>query len=493
MESKTNNIDDFQAHWDTTLLGPDFWKDAEDWNKETNDRIETVHDQSLHTRFPFNLVLEQGARAPPIAATTATATADSDEAVELVIPEKKRSRRFSMSDAFDMSSLSGRSRSCSRSFSCSRSGSNNRGRSSSVAAEVRRSSSMIRSTFNMLSGRKKIRNGEAEKEQELMLQVQEQVNVIPIFTLDQATPERPLKEFRGGALWEALPKNRRKLGLDIFWPIPPDKLANKEEKENEPTVFPIEEMKPLFMFRSLRALKITGMMQSYQMCIFQTAWLNTNLEELEIGMALAPRLCRGYKWPYMKGGWRFEKATTYSEPVYYGTGEGTLLKSVGTGEYLDKICLEKAKTYAMAMGETRQRLSIRTLVLTGVVVDADPFLHWFDPKRLKCINFKDRCVDAGFWLPYCMRKVSILFPREIYEPVVTARRVNPLAELKVIEIKGGKKVGEIPYRGPKSLEEEIPINVGGGIGDVKKAGKKKENTGREKEHAVDEDQIGIAI
>lgn len=146
---------------------------------------------------------------------------------------------------------------------------------------------------------------------------------------------------------------------------------------------------------------------------------------------------------------------------YSGTGEGSLLRTIGIAEYLDKLCLEKAKIRAMAMGDTRNRLSIRNLVLTGVVVDADPFIHWFDPKRLKCINFKDNCVDAGFYLAHCMRKVSVLFPKQLKEPVETfgTRRVEPLKELKVIELKGGKKVGEIPYRGKESLKEEIPRNV----------------------------------
>jgi hypothetical protein len=41
MDSKVNDIDDFPAHWKATLLGEEFWKDAERWNRDTNDRIET--------------------------------------------------------------------------------------------------------------------------------------------------------------------------------------------------------------------------------------------------------------------------------------------------------------------------------------------------------------------------------------------------------------------------------------------------------------------
>lgn len=107
----------------------------------------------------------------------------------------------------------------------------------------------------------------------------------------------------------------------------------------------------------------------------------------------------------------------------------------------------------MVMGRTLNRLSIKTLTLTGFVVDADPFIHWFDPKHLKCINFEDFCVDAGFYLPWPMRKVAIHYPLDVSTEPVPARRIDPLRELKVIELKGGKKVGEMPFRGPESLKQ----------------------------------------
>jgi hypothetical protein len=110
----------------------------------------------------------------------------------------------------------------------------------------------------------------------------------------------------------------------------------------------------------------------------------------------------------------------------------------------------------MVMGRTLNRLSIKTLTLTGFVVDADPFIHWFDPKHLKCISFKDFCVDAGFYLPWPMRKVAIHYPRDVSAEPVPARRIDPLRELKVIELKGGKKVGEMPFRGTESLKQ-LPL------------------------------------
>lgn len=128
-------------------------------------------------------------------------------------------------------------------------------------------------------------------------------------------------------------------------------------------------------------------------------------------------------------------------------GDGNLSPKIGVGEYLDKLAIEKAKVRAMALGgRTRNRLSIRTLTLTGFVVDADAFLHWFDPARLRCIHFRNDCVDAGFYLSLPMKKVSILFPREIEEKFVAGRRVDLVSELKVVRLLNGKKVEEIPYR-----------------------------------------------
>lgn len=133
-------------------------------------------------------------------------------------------------------------------------------------------------------------------------------------------------------------------------------------------------------------------------------------------------------------------------------GTGTLSRTIGIGEYLDKAAIEKAKVRAMATGgRTLHRLSIKTLTLAGFVVDADPFLLWFDPKRLRCVHFLDHCVDAGFYLCLPMRGVVVRFPREVGERVVWGRRVEVRRELKVVELRGGRKVGEVAYRGRESF------------------------------------------
>ncbi|EAU30824.1 conserved hypothetical protein [Aspergillus terreus NIH2624] len=351
----TLGMEDYPHHWNETLLGQDFWKDAEEYNKPINDRIEA-------SKF--------------LDRTTATTSNEN-------IAAKPHRRRSSMSDVFGLnmfSALRGRTLDSSR---------------------PRRSRSR-----------------------------------------SSTTPNRPLMSFRGGIGWCYIPKNRQELGLDVF-------QSMTEQSSRDTDILPIEELAPLCEFRNLRVLKLTGMIQSYQKYIWQAAWLNPRLEELELEMVLPPRIRRGYneEWPYIKGGWRLSKRN-YGEPVYYGQyGDGNLSPKIGVGEYLDKLAIEKAKVRAMALGgRTRNRLSIRTLTLTGFVVDADAFLHWFDPARLRCIHFRNDCVDAGFYLSLPMKKVSILFPREIEEKFVAGRRVDLVSELKVVRLLNGKKVEEIPYR-----------------------------------------------
>ncbi|OJJ83991.1 uncharacterized protein ASPGLDRAFT_126845 [Aspergillus glaucus CBS 516.65] len=418
-------MEDHPDHWKSTLLGEDFWKDAEVFNQVVNDDIEA--EQILH-KFPFNLGPEQGPapRSPSR-------------------PGRRR-RRFSMNDAFSLSSLNlspsrllgRRSRSSSRSHSPTR--------PPSVLSETRRTSSRLRFAFTMTSNNGKKRYDDADTDS---------IYSIPLRgPNDPGTPEKPLMFFRGGASWNVLPRDMQAIGIDLFWPV-------KQNQEGDREVLHIEEMVPLCQFRGLRVLKITGMLQSYQKYIWQAAWLNTELEELELGMAIGPRIRRNFPgdWPFIKGGWAL-KQDTYGEPVYYGhMGTGNLHRTIGIGEYLDKTSIEKAKVRAMATGRTLNRLSIKTLTLNGFVVDADPILLWFDPKMLRCINFRDNCVDAGFYLCRPMRKVEVKFPTEIEEKAVTVRKVDVRRELKIVDLRGGKKVSEAPYPGRESH------SLGSGDGD----------------------------
>lgn len=98
------------------------------------------------------------------------------------------------------------------------------------------------------------------------------------------------------------------------------------------------------------------------------------------------------------------------------------------------------------MGETSHRLSIKKLTLSGFVVDADPLLQWFDPKKLRCIQFKGRCIDAGFWLPEAMKDVVVLYPRKIDLAPVPAGlvKIDMAKDVSVLELKNGKAMETIP-------------------------------------------------
>lgn len=82
--------------------------------------------------------------------------------------------------------------------------------------------------------------------------------------------------------------------------------------------------------------------------------------------------------------------------------------------------------------------------MSGFVVDADPFLQWFDPLKLHTIVFKGQCVDAGFWLSRVMSRVVVKSPTTLEEPVPVGVVKMDLKELKVIELNGGKVVEDVP-------------------------------------------------
>lgn len=124
-------------------------------------------------------------------------------------------------------------------------------------------------------------------------------------------PVKPLSEFRGGAAWNLIPRNRASLGLDLFWPC-----ADKNDDEMD--CLGLAEMQPLCQFRHLRSLKIVGMMQSYQTYIWQAAWLDLNLTELELDMALEPEVIdrtRYAQWHLIQEGWSMDQTKT-ADPAY---------------------------------------------------------------------------------------------------------------------------------------------------------------------------------
>ncbi|PYH91240.1 hypothetical protein BO71DRAFT_460449 [Aspergillus ellipticus CBS 707.79] len=422
-------MEDHPMHWKATLLGEDFWRDAFAFNQPIHDRIKAgqnnpqPQDTPLHKKFPFNLV--EPSHAPFIRVTES----------EPASPTSQRSRRCSMTDASaapstattHMLDISRRTRSESRARSQTLT------RSSSTALRSSRSSSRIRSVINKLTSSRK-------KEEP------EPMSTIKLIPAREATPSKPLMDFRGGETWARLANDRYELGIDVFWPDELDAewevdeetaADSKNQQQPELRMLDIEQLSPLCQFRNLRSLKITGMMRSYQKYIWQAAWLNPNLEELELGMVVEPRITLNIgnlTWPFIKHGWQ-RRHYAYAPSFYHGDGTGTLKPRFGQGEYLDKIVIEAAKVRAMAMGATLHWLSIQKLTLSGFVVDADPFLQWFDHNRLQTLYFKNYCVDSGLWFPPQMRDVLVQIPQSFKKvDAIAARRVSLRSELKVVDV-----------------------------------------------------------
>jgi hypothetical protein len=109
---------------------------------------------------------------------------------------------------------------------------------------------------------------------------------------------------------------------------------------------------------------------------------------------------------------------------------------------LDKYAIQDAR--AAVKGCELNRLPIKKLVLSGFVVDAEPFFKWFNPNLLRTIEFKHDCLDAGFALPAFMEgRVEIFWPQE-ENPNGTETaiegKVYQSKQLAAEEFKGGQPV-----------------------------------------------------
>ena len=128
-----------------------------------------------------------------------------------------------------------------------------------------------------------------------------------------ATFAKPLMDFRGGDAWDEIPNRKPTLGLDLFRP---------QSDDDDGVGFDcldVSELAPLLEFRRLRSLKLTGMLQSYQSVIWQVVWLNPDLQELELGMALEPEIVnKVYKsrWKVINDKWVMDKKKMAGTPTY---------------------------------------------------------------------------------------------------------------------------------------------------------------------------------
>ncbi|KAE8397831.1 hypothetical protein BDV37DRAFT_289054 [Aspergillus pseudonomiae] len=303
-------MDIHPSHWQATLLGHAFWRDAEAYNKPIHDSIEAEGRRLLHRRQE-----QPNTQLQTLTLTQPPTTPMPDS-------EAYRHRRFSMSDALHLHPFHSTHLSRRRARSHMRSDASDHTTTSSQEPRPRsssRSRSLLRLPLTILRG---------------LSNTRKRPDHLPT---DLATPANPILEFRGGDTWDLLARDRKSLGLDLFWPIEfpnpaldsgypikaistasqPQEPKGKDKDEQGPETFPLTSLTPLLHFRHLRALKLTGMMRSYQKYIWQAAWLNPYLEELELGMALAPSLRRRYvtRWPCIRGGWTLPKER-FGGPVY---------------------------------------------------------------------------------------------------------------------------------------------------------------------------------
>lgn len=112
----------------------------------------------------------------------------------------------------------------------------------------------------------------------------------------------PIVSFKGGSAWKNIDKECEELEMDLFWPI---KRGLSYESLVGRDILQLDELRPLALFRNLRVLKLTGMLQSYQKHIWLAVWNNPQLEELDLDMAVEPCLRRPLdtQWPLIMGDW----------------------------------------------------------------------------------------------------------------------------------------------------------------------------------------------
>ena len=330
-------MNDFTSYWDDTLMGLIFWEEQTLRDIEAHDRIKQAYydvftegelnvlpceykqisynayltllfpdldTRTLHDKSPFALNLERSLNE-------SFPDSNTDE------------RDFNMKDIPYELSISNSSSSSSNTSSLLQ-GRHPRSSPGSQPLMRRRSKSFLCTRFS-ISNKKRQQSIGVDPMHIPSLQLQEGLI---------GTSSAPLLHFRGGLSWKYLNTDTGNLGLDLFWPckvddlFPPDNYGEIKGNENEGSgeggtvnedgVLDINELRPLCTFRNLRVLKITGMMRSYQKYIWQTAWLNLHLEELELEMILEPCIRKKNtvgNWPFIRGGWQ-PSTVHLKEPVY---------------------------------------------------------------------------------------------------------------------------------------------------------------------------------
>ncbi|EHY52415.1 hypothetical protein HRR83_009250 [Exophiala dermatitidis] len=272
-------------------------------------------------------------------------------------------------------------------------------------------------------------------------------------SIDLGGPDKPISNFRPN-LWRHLDRDREVLNIDLFWPVKLDDEEDSDEDEDEgkatnddgdsKDVFPFKELKPLTEFYNLHHLKLNGMMRSYQPLIWATCWVNKRLTKVHLEMALEPVINADIMHKYRKIdlNWVYDRLSdTTVECEYLGShGEGILHEEFGEGEYLDQQAMKAGQINVVHVlpVENFRYLPITHLTLMNFAVDAGPFFRWFDPAKLKEVQFLGDCIDTGFSLPREMKfTVRVNGPKPLPLPPAGARWVRP-GEVKLVDIKPRK-------------------------------------------------------
>ena len=118
---------------------------------------------------------------------------------------------------------------------------------------------------------------------------------------------------------------------------------------------------------------------------------------------------------------------------------------------MDKQAIALAKLETSLMSARLQYLPVVRLVLSGFVVDAGPFFQWFDMKRLRQVDFKYNCVDAGFSLPASLTNMVKVKRPDAELRGCTMIKVTRVARenIRTITLKKGKRVNETSGLKPK--------------------------------------------
>ncbi|RMD43898.1 hypothetical protein DV735_g1247, partial [Chaetothyriales sp. CBS 134920] len=132
-------------------------------------------------------------------------------------------------------------------------------------------------------------------------------------------------------------------------------------------------------------------------------------------------------------------------------GEGILHEEFGEGEYLDSQAIKMARQKVLrSLPFNNERfLPVEKLSLERFVVDGGAFARWFDPRRLREIEFRDRCVDAGLYLNPEMCHVKITAPTGCHRHQLCHHqrlcrlpmgRAVKMGELKTVDLKKGRVI-----------------------------------------------------